>query len=163
MKNSISIIFSPGIKPVITKKSLIKAANIIIDMLGINKVFDIGIVLTDDKRIRELNKQYRGIDSATDVLSFYMIASKEKENIEDFIVPPDNIEHLGEVIISYEMASRQAKENGLNIKDEITMLLIHGMLHLLNYDHENESDRKVMQKKETEIMKRIKADREFFT
>ncbi len=83
------------------------------------------IAFVSDKRIRELNRQFRSIDKATDVLSF----------------PADgpNELNLGDIAISAETAATQAKENGLSFDDEIAQLILHGLLHLSGYDHETDN------------------------
>jgi probable rRNA maturation factor len=81
------------------------------------------IAFISDKRIRELNRQFRGLDKATDVLSF----PAEEEN------------NLGDVAVSVETAAVQAKENGLSFDDEIAQLILHGLLHLCGYDHETDN------------------------
>jgi len=81
------------------------------------------IAFVSDKRIRELNRQFRGVDKATDVLSF---PAEEKLN-------------LGDIAVSVDTASVQAKENGLTLEGEIAQLILHGLLHLCGYDHETDS------------------------
>ena len=80
------------------------------------------IAFVSNKRIRELNRQFRGIDKATDVLSF----------------PAEEESNLGDVAVSVETAADQAKENGLSFEDEIAQLILHGLLHLSGYDHETD-------------------------
>ena len=80
------------------------------------------VAFVSDKSIRKLNQQFRGIDKATDVLSF----------------PADEPDNLGDVAVSVETASRQAKENGLSFDDEVRQLILHGFLHLSGYDHETD-------------------------
>ena len=83
------------------------------------------IAFVSDKRIRELNRQFRGIDRATDVLSFPADGPDES--------------NLGDIAISVETAAAQAKENGLSFDDEIAQLILHGLLHLSGYDHETDN------------------------
>jgi probable rRNA maturation factor len=83
------------------------------------------IAFVSDKRIQELNRQFRGVDKATDVLSFR----------DD---GPDQLS-LGDVAISLETATRQATDNGLSFDDEIAQLILHGLLHLSGYDHETDN------------------------
>jgi probable rRNA maturation factor len=83
------------------------------------------IAFVSDKRIRELNRQFRGIDKATDVLSFPADG-------------PDEL-NLGDIAISAETAATQAKENGLSFDGEIAQLILHGLLHLSGYDHETDN------------------------
>ena len=81
------------------------------------------IAFVSDKKIRELNRQFRGIDKATDVLSF----------------PSDGPDELGDVAVSVDTAAAQAKENGLKFDEEIAQLILHGLLHLSGYDHETDN------------------------
>ncbi|HEX7330101.1 MAG TPA: rRNA maturation RNase YbeY [Pyrinomonadaceae bacterium] len=83
------------------------------------------IAFVSDKRIRELNRQFRGIDKATDVLSFPAGGPDES--------------NLGDIAISTETAATQAKENSLSFDDEIAQLILHGLLHLSGYDHETDN------------------------
>ena len=90
--------------------------------------YEISLLITDDETIRKYNKEYRNKDRATDVLSFPM---------EDDII-------LGDVAISFETAKRQSEEAEINIDREVAFLFIHGLLHLLGYDHMNSEDENVM-------------------
>ena len=92
--------------------------------------FELSIFFTDNETIRNLNSKYRKIDKATNVLSFSM---REGEKF-----PFQNI--LGDVVISLEKAEEEAKKENLKIKDKIVILLIHGILHLLGYDHVLDKD-----------------------
>ena len=81
------------------------------------------IAFVSDKRIRELNRQFRGIDKATDVLSF----------------PAEEESNLGDIAVSVETAAIQANENGLTLDQEIAQLILHGLLHLCGHDHETDN------------------------
>jgi probable rRNA maturation factor len=81
------------------------------------------IAFVSDRRIRKLNQQFRGVDKATDVLSF----------------PADEPDNLGDVAISVDTAAKQAKENDLQFDNEIAQLILHGLLHLSGYDHETDN------------------------
>jgi probable rRNA maturation factor len=100
---------------------------------------DIELILTDNNEIQMLNKEYRQIDKPTDVLSFPL------ENIPGM--------PLGSIVISIDKAKEGAKNFGHSIDEEITLLFIHGLLHLLGYDHE--TDNGEMRKKEAEIIKKF--------
>jgi len=95
------------------------------------------IAFVSDKRIRELNRQFRGVDKATDVLSF---PAEEKFNV-------------GDVAVSVDTATVQAKENGLSLEDEIAQLILHGLLHLCGYDHE--ADNGEMNRLELRLRRRL--------
>jgi len=102
---------------------------------------ELSVLLADDKKIRTLNKQYRGIDQATDVLSFSQNKKDEKE-------PSSHL--MGDVVISTVTAKRQASEHGLTLEEEIVLLLIHGTLHLLGFDHDRSDEEAFHMKKKTQ-------------
>lgn len=96
------------------------------------------IAFVSDKSIRKLNQQFRGVDKATDVLSF----------------PADEPDNLGDVAVSVETAAAQAKENALSFDNEIAQLILHGLLHLCGYDHE--TDNGEMNRFELRVRKKLK-------
>lgn len=105
---------------------------------------EISLVLVNDRQIRDLNESYRGLPAPTDVLSFPMGEGEFRELHPHL---------LGDVVISLETASRQARESGHPLELEVCLLLIHGILHLLGYDHEGSAKkRKAMQTKERELL-----------
>jgi probable rRNA maturation factor len=111
---------------------------------------EVSVTLTDNVYIHELNKKYRGIDRPTDVLSF---ALNEGDEPEVFDGPEVNM--LGDIIISVERAEEQASEYGHSVEREIAFLTVHGMLHLLGYDHMEEEDRKEMRQEEDFVMGKL--------
>ena len=107
---------------------------------------ELSVLLADDRKIRTLNKQYRGQDRATDVLSF---PQNEEENKQSSHI-------MGDVVISTVTAKRQAAGHGLSIEEEIVLLLIHGILHLLGFDHERSNEEAYNMKQKTrELFNRI--------
>lgn len=116
------------------------------------------VVLTDDVRIREVNREFRNIDRATDVLSFPMVeyaAPADYEGIGDdeTLFDPETGELLlGDIMISVEKAAAQAEAYGHSLKREIGFLTAHSMLHLLGYDHEDDEERLIMEKRQEEIL-----------
>ena len=125
----------------------------------IGKIYDVessevSITLTNDEKIHILNKTYRGIDRPTDVLSFAFRESDEPEIIYD----NDEVnvkESLGDIIISVERAKIQADEYNHSLLREIVFLTVHGMLHLLGYDHMKEEDRIEMENEQKFIMEQL--------
>jgi probable rRNA maturation factor len=109
---------------------------------------EVSIVFTNDENISILNKDYRDVDGLTDVLSF---SQTEGEDAFDFEAE-ENL--LGDVIISVETAQRQADEQSNSLDDEIDMLLVHGLLHLLGYDHAEPADADKMFARQAEILKK---------
>ena len=109
---------------------------------------EISILFIDDMEMRILNKRYRGKDKTTDVLSFPQIS-----DFKSAIRNPQFAILLGDVVISLETAKRQAKESGHPFNREVIILLTHGILHLLGYDHEGDKKKAVeMRRKEKELM-----------
>ena len=98
---------------------------------------ELGVLVTDDEAVRRLNREYACEDEATDVLAFSLREGEE-------FVSPDGVARVGEVIISYPTASRQAAEAGRLPEDEIAHLLVHGILHLLGYNHAEAEEERVM-------------------
>ena len=106
-------------------RSFVKSCDLIDEAAG--KTFSLAFV--SDRRMKELNKFFRGKDTTTDVLSF-------PHEPDEFDVDKTN---LGDIVISAEQAQRQAKENGLTLDNEIKQLILHGILHLCGYDHETDN------------------------
>ena len=132
---------------------------------GIDAVADLNglaeeaVTIVDDEEIHELNRQYRGMDKPTDVLSFALDEGEEDE--PELIGGPE--EHLyGDIIISAETALRQAEEYGHGLEREMTYLAVHGMFHLLGYDHMTEEDKAEMRAKEEEALRAINLAEELF-
>ena len=101
---------------------------------------ELSLLLTRDKTIWQLNRDYRGKDSPTDVLSF----PQDEEAVNE-----SGKQMLGDVVISVETAGRQAREHSLSFEEELILLTIHGLLHLLGYDHERSRDDARIMKRET--------------
>ncbi len=109
---------------------------------------ELGVLVTGDETVRALNRQYAGEDEATDVLSFSL---REGEGMAG---PPDGVVRLGEVVISYPTAQRQAREAGHSTEAEVAHLLVHGILHLLGYDHAEAEEERRMRAREEELLGR---------
>jgi probable rRNA maturation factor len=110
---------------------------------------EISLLLVDDKRIQELNYDFRNINQPTDVLSFPLRETKG-DGVEIATVEDQWL--LGDIVISVETAQRQAKEYGHSLERELGFLLVHGCLHLLGYDHETEAERFLMREKEESVL-----------
>lgn len=108
---------------------------------------ELGVLVTDDETVRVLNHRYAGEDEPTDVLSFSL-----REG-EEFAAPPDGVIRLGEVVISYPTAERQARQAGRPTEAEVAHLLVHGVLHLLGYDHAQPEEERRMRAREKELLK----------
>jgi len=112
---------------------------------------ELGLVIANQERVQQLNRSYLGKDEPTDVLAF---SAREEIDAElpPFVQPPDGVLHLGEVIISYPQAVIQAKEHRHSVEREIAILIIHGVLHLLGYEHDKPELERQMKTREQEIL-----------
>ncbi len=128
---------------------LARAIRETLEMEAFDANAEVSLTLTDNDAIRELNREYRDKDAATDVLSFPMY----DEEIE---VDPTGWATLGDIVISMERAKAQAEEFGHSLEREICFLAAHSTLHLLGYDHElSEEDDREMRAKQNEVMRRM--------
>lgn len=122
---------------------------------------EINFVLTDNRAIKEVNREFRGLDSPTDVLSFPMIEYKIPSDFEtleervDYFHPETGELLLGDIMISVEKVIAQAKEYGHSEERELGFLVAHSMLHLFGYDHIQEEERIIMEQKQSEILDNI--------
>lgn len=120
---------------------------------------EINLLLTTDRDIRQMNKTFRGIDKATDVLSFPMIEyekagdfSAARKNASDFFNPDSGELMLGDIVISKDKVLSQAKAYGHSPQREYAFLIAHSMLHLFGYDHIKEKERLLMEEKQRKIL-----------
>lgn len=124
---------------------LTRVAEAVLKKEGYGENTEVSLVFVDDQYIRSLNSKYRGVDSPTDVLSFAMLEGEDMPGQEEELI-------LGDVVISLETARRQADEYGHSFQRETAYLTVHGVLHLLGYDHQEEEERAEMRRKEEEIL-----------
>lgn len=119
---------------------------------------EVSVLVTDDAQLHELNRDYRGVDAPTDVLSF---AAEEEGDGPAFVRPPDAPRFLGDIALSYERVVSQAAEYGHSRERELAFLVAHGTLHLLGYDHERgPEDEAEMRAREEAVMLRLGIGRE---
>lgn len=139
-KNKIDEIFLRSIE----KKTLSR--------LNMGGGIEISLVVCGEKRIRTLNRVWRGKDRLTDVLSFGV---EEIKNSDKFIAAPDKTSLLGEIFICYPVAGKQARRYGYALKEEMSRLLVHGILHLAGYDHEKSAkeEKRMMELQEKIVAK----------
>lgn len=111
---------------------------------------EVTLVIAGDDLLQQLNRDYRGIDAPTDVLSF--AAQEEAEGEAIFVSAPDAANYLGDVIISFPTAQRQAAAVGQSVADELSLLAVHGVLHLLGYDHASAEEEADMWARQSQIL-----------
>lgn len=127
-----------------------------LEMQSVTADVELSIVITDNENIRKINKEFRDKDMATDVLSFPGYEPTEIENIKT----SDELMVIGDIIISKEKVIEQAEEFENTFEREFAYLLVHGILHLLGYDHIEEADKAVMRKEEERILGELNITRE---
>ena len=141
------------------KRQIRKCILAALDEEGVDTPCEINVLATDDASIRAINKAYRNIDKATDVLSFPMFQLTPgvlPESWDEYKDPETGLVPLGDMAISLERAKEQAKEFGHSTRREVGYLTIHSILHLLGYDHENGGMERVrMREKEEYVMSQL--------
>ncbi|OGL67144.1 rRNA maturation RNase YbeY [Candidatus Uhrbacteria bacterium RIFCSPHIGHO2_01_FULL_63_20] len=118
------------------------------EALRLRRDTEISVAFVSEKQMRAFNKEWRGKDTVTDVLSFGRLERAEKAERGE----------MAEILICYEQAKRQAEEMSHSVRDEILFLLVHGILHLSGYDHERPADAKRMFPLQTRILTRLGVD-----
>jgi len=139
-----------------------KVADDVLKIMGQPDGLEVAISYVSKYQIKKLNRQNRGIEKVTDVLSFPSTEIKAGEILDvtsaeiEFLKTDDNFIHFGDMALCLSQCKKQAKEYGVAVKDEVKKLVIHSMLHLMGYDHIEDDDYDVMNKKELELEKLIK-------
>lgn len=126
-------------------------------------VFEVEITIVGEKRIRDVNRETRNVDRITDVLSFPMVDFKfpfEKTDYLQALNPETNKIMLGELMLCEKRARSQAKKYGHSYEREVGFLVLHGLLHLMGFDHIEKDDEVVMMKHAEEILKGLKLSRD---
>lgn len=130
----------------------------------------VSVIVSSDQVVRDLNKRHRGLDENTDVLAFSFShqgeyhgehkPSPQPDERVNFVLPPGETESLGEVVISYPQAKRQAAQSGHPVLKELAILLTHGLLHLLGHDHAEPEKESVMRRIEAQVLAQVWRDSE---
>jgi probable rRNA maturation factor len=134
-----------NIKLPVQKSTLHHAAQLTLDLENVTSESSMSVVIGDDALLKKLNQKYLGIDEPTDVLSF---PSSEHD-------PDTNLLYLGDVVISLPRAESQASAGGHPLVEELQLLVVHGTLHLLGYDHRVSTDKKKMQVAQERVLTQL--------
>lgn len=150
-------------KPCVNRPGLKSLIHVVLTSQKAPSPAEVSLVVTDDEDVHRLNKRYGGKDRTTDVLAFALREEKQASSSNTngghaFVLPQDGLHRLGEVIISYPQAERQAGENNNSVEDEITTLTVHGLLHLLGYDHTRTAERTRMRLREQRILRILRTE-----
>lgn len=108
------------------------------------KQAEVSVMLADDETVRELNKTYRGMDKPTNVLSFAALDDEDEPIVDPLL--------LGDIVVAFETTKREAEEQGCSVADHLFHLIVHGVLHLIGYDHMDEADAEEMEALEIQIL-----------
>ena len=152
MLEEIAVFVEEKFRGLVDEELVKRIAQIVLKAERVAPPYEMSLVFTDSEKVKQLNRDYRGVDEPTDVLAFYMLPQKGANS--SFALPPDGVARLGEVIISYPQAVKQAKEQGHSPQRELALLVVHGILHLLGYDHEEPKEERKMRKRERELLER---------
>ncbi len=140
-----------------------KVVNMALDLEECPYETELNLILTDNKEIKDINREYRNIDVPTDVLSFPMIAYESpgdfsilEDEDNDSFNPETGELLLGDIIISVEKVMEQAAEYGHSEERELAFLTAHSMMHLFGYDHMEERERTVMEEKQRQVLEELK-------
>lgn len=144
-----------GIKKESNEEEIInKVVQTVLELESIRHELNIYITLTNNEEIHKINKEYRQVDSPTDVLSFPMYEREEIQNLREEKLN-DVEEILGDIIISIPKIKEQAKEYGHSYERELAYLTTHGMLHLLGYDHMIDEEKNIMREHEEKVLEKL--------
>lgn len=122
-----------------------RVARAVLAAEGLRGRLELGLTIVDAEGMREINREQRGVDAPTDVLSFPLI---DWTHPSPFVVPPDGVLHLGDIVLCAPIAVQQAEEYGHSVERELAYLFAHGLLHLLGYDHEDPAQQAEMRRRE---------------
>lgn len=135
-----------GVEPLLDQAETERVAGLVLREEGVSRPCAVSITFVDDERIRKLNAEWRGMDRATDVISL------ECERPDDPDLAPGEPCELGDIVLAPAYITAQADRMGTTPTDEGRLLLIHGMLHLLGYDHLEDGEAEVMEAREDELL-----------
>ncbi len=118
------------------------------DLLAQKKTFMVNVCLSDDEEVHKLNKEFRGVDKPTNVLSF---ANIDDDDFDEMLKVADEVE-LGDIILAFETLQREANIKNISIYAHYCHLVVHGFLHILGFDHQDDEEAEEMESLETEIL-----------
>ena len=148
----INVLVNEGLAGCLEESWLEEVARQTLVIQGVESRVELGLVIVGQAKVRQLNLSYLGKDETTDVLTFALLSEQSGDVSTPFVVPPDGMQHLGEVIVSYPQAVIQAEKHRHSVKREVAFLIIHGILHLLGYDHDKLELEREMRTREREIL-----------
>ena len=156
---NVDIQIDPRYEPEAAPELIERAVAATLEAEWVGDAVEVSVLVADDAQLHELNRDYRGVDAPTDVLSF--ASEEEAPGGQAFVRPPDAPRYLGDIALSYERVVAQAAEYGHSRERELAFLVVHGVLHLLGYDHERgPEDEAAMRAREEAVMELLGLTRE---
>lgn len=152
MANSYDYVVEAGVMPLLGEDEIERDCDFVLQAEGVTRPCMVSVSVVSDERMHELNRTWRDVDRATDVLSL------ECERPSDPDLAPGEPCELGDIVLAPHYIAEQAKRFGTTPADECRLLLVHGMLHLLGYDHLEDAEAEVMEAREDELVAQIKTD-----
>ena len=151
---AVDVVVPRGFGRRVDSKLVRQVAERALEKNGWDQPATLDVVFVTDADMQEINATRRGIDEATDVLSFPIIELRPGQGITQdfFVLPPDTTLHLGDVVISVDRFETQADEAGHSRQRELAFLTVHGVLHILGFDHETDDERRHMRRREEEVL-----------
>ena len=148
----ISVFIEEGLEGCPEPAWLEDLARKVLGALAADATVELSLAIVGQETIHRLNLSYLGVDEPTDVLAFSMLPEQATGGLAPFVGPPDGVRHLGDVVISCPQAAIQAEEHRHSREKEMAILIIHGVLHLLGYDHDIPEREYLMRAREIEIL-----------
>lgn len=142
-----------GLETPLDSQGICEAVQAVLAEEGIERPVEVSVSIVDDDEIRKLNRRWRGIDAPTDVLSF------ECDSPFDESLPVDEPVELGDIVLAPCVIAAQAPGFGFSATEEFRLMVVHGMLHLLGYDHLDREEAREMEARELAVLKRLAAAR----
>ncbi|MDA1036109.1 MAG: rRNA maturation RNase YbeY [Chloroflexi bacterium] len=163
-KRSVQVRVFPTFRPTVKAPFVRKAAKAALAAGDPQGVKDVSVVIADDETLRDLNLRYRGFDEPTDVLSFgdtsdASLAPPDADEGPAFPDLPEESGSLGEILLSYPLAVRQAGEHNVRVEEEVALLIVHGVLHLLGHDHAEPNEEAAMKALENRALTELFPER----
>jgi probable rRNA maturation factor len=153
----------PGVQSPVPMRSLARLCALALEAAGAPSPASLGLILSGDDELADLNAEHMGHEGPTDVLSFPLLPPSEfpthtgqdpklRQSGPDFALPPSRRPHLGDIVVSVERAIAQAPEQGWSAADELRQLVVHGVLHICGWDHAAGAERDEMRALERDVL-----------
>jgi len=143
----IQVLIRSQIERTVAARHIRQIASAVLEAEAVAAQASLSVVITDDDEVQSLNRRFGGIDAPTDVLAF-----ADEPSAHPFVSAPGEPSYLGDVIISFAQARAQAAEEGHPVEEELRLLIVHGVLHLLGYDHATVEEQKQMWERQNAII-----------